>query len=282
MSERVTLLNGALTISAGVNRFDAPMRVDAALNPGLKIVVLLSGRMRIKIGDDLEHDICGPASIVIKNNRSAPRRQVYAPDIPVRYALVQMDESCSGEELGRAIDNLSARARHSGQAVEVMLLTCPAGRMQQSLAKQIIDCPFRGVERNLYLGGKALQLAALTVAQCVSEAEIFQAQQFSSRDIDRIRGARDILISDLRKPPSLGALAKRVGLNVRKLNLGFRHVFGSTVFSFLQEHRLETAYKLLAGGEMTVSEAAYRVGYGAAHFTTIFRKRFGMSPSELG
>lgn len=63
MSERVTLLNGALTVSAGVNRFDAPMRVDADLNPGLKIVVLLSGRMQIKIADDPEHDICGPASI---------------------------------------------------------------------------------------------------------------------------------------------------------------------------------------------------------------------------
>lgn len=282
MSERVTLLNGALTVSSGVNRFDAPMRVDAALNPGLKIVVLLSGRMQIKIADDPQHDICGPASIVIKNNQSTPRRQVYAPDIPVRYALVQMDDSCTGEELCGALDALSARAGVAAQPPDAMLLTCPAGRMQQSLARQIIDCPFQGAERGLYIGGKALQLAALTVAQCISEAEIFQAQQFSSRDIDRIRSARDILVAEMRKPPSLNALAQRVGLNVRKLTLGFRHVFGSTVFGFLQEHRLETAYKLLAAGEMSVSEAAYHVGYGAAHFTTIFRKRFGMSPSELG
>jgi len=32
---------------------------------------------------------------------------------------------------------------------------------------------------------------------------------------------------------------------------------------------------------MSVSEAAYHVGYGAAHFATIFRKRFGISPSSL-
>jgi AraC family transcriptional activator of pyochelin receptor len=85
----------------------------------------------------------------------------------------------------------------------------------------------------------------------------------------------------MQKPPSLEGLAQQVGLNVRKFSDGFRRVYGSTVFGFLQEYRLEQAYKLISSGEMSVSEAAYHVGYGAAHFATIFRKRFGISPSSL-
>lgn len=68
---------------------------------------------------------------------------------------------------------------------------------------------------------------------------------------------------------------------MRKLSAGFRQVYGASVFGFLQEYRLEQAYKLISTGEMSVSEAAFHVGYGAAHFATIFRKRFGVSPSSL-
>lgn len=280
MTERLTLLNGALKVSAGINNFSSPMQVDAVLKPGLKIVVLLSGRMTLKLGDEAAREICGPASIVIKSDGKTAREQVYSPDIPVRYALVQMDDEVAGLEICGALQKFSAN--RSDTSSSAVLLSCPAGRVQQSLAKQIIDCPYQGAERSLYIGGKALQLAAVTVAQCVSEAASADTQQFSSNDVDKIRHARELLIAAMREPPSLSKLAQSAGLNVRKLNLGFRHVFGSTVFEFLQEHRLETAYKLLAAGEISVSAAAYHVGYGAAHFTTIFRKRFGMSPSELG
>jgi AraC family transcriptional activator of pyochelin receptor len=280
VGERLTLLNGALVVSAGVNKFDAPMHVDTALRPGMKVVVLLSGRMQIRIGNDIAREICGPASVVIKSPHAIPRDQVYSPEIPVRYALVQMDDDLCGQELSAMLGMLRAKAGSSG-GDGAILLTSSADSMQQSLARQLMNCPFVGPERNLYLGGKALQLAALTVAQCVSEADAAQTRALSSRDVERIREARDVLIAAMREPPSLATLARRVGLNVRKLNTGFRQVFGTTVFGFLQEYRLETAYKLLAAGEMSVAEAAYHVGYRPTHFTTIFRKRFGVSPSQL-
>ena len=173
----------------------------------------------------------------------------------MRYALVQMDESCTGGARQRAEYVVRALA-HSGAVVGSNAAYLPRRPYAAVAGATDHRLSVSGAERSLYIGGKALQLAALTVAQCISETEIFQAQQFSSRDIDRIRGARDILIAEMREPPSLNVLAQRVGLNVRKLTLGFRHVFGATVFGFLQEHRLETAYKLLAAGEMSVSEAA--------------------------
>jgi AraC family transcriptional activator of pyochelin receptor len=85
----------------------------------------------------------------------------------------------------------------------------------------------------------------------------------------------------MRDPPHLSALAQYVGLNSQKLNRGFRHIFGSTVYSFLQDYRLEEAYRLLSTSEMSVSEVAYHVGYGPAHFATAFRERFGVSPSQM-
>ncbi len=73
MSERLSLLNGALIVSAGVNSFDTPVHVNAALKPGVKVVVLLSGRMHIKIGSAPMNEICGPACFVIRNTNETPR-----------------------------------------------------------------------------------------------------------------------------------------------------------------------------------------------------------------
>jgi len=236
--------------------------------------------MQIKIGSDTTSEICGPASFVIRNTGEASRDQVYSPGIPIRYALIQMDEGICGAELAAMLDSTRDTVEDAHKTSGVILLTSSASNMQQSLARQLMNCPFSGPERNLYLGGKALQLASLTMAQCVSDAAHLKGP-LSSRESEKIRQARDILIAEMRNPPSLTALARRVGLNVRKLNLGFRRIFGTTVFGFLQEYRLEVAYKLLASGEMSVSEAAFHVGYRATHFTTIFRQRFGISPSKI-
>ena len=279
-NEKLLLLSGAMIVSAGINRFDRPMRVNTALAAGVKTVVLLSGRLRIRVGESAEREVCGPAVLVIRSAAGAPRDQEYAADVPVRYVIVQMQEDVIGADLAAALDHALAQGGPA-QASDAWLATCPAGHALQALTAQIMNCPIRGAERTMYLGGKAMQLVALAISSCISQANSQDVQQLSSKEIDRIRHAREVLVTAMQKPPGLDALAQQVGLNVRALSAGFRRVYGSTVFGFLQEYRLEQAYKLIASGEMSVSEAAYHVGYGAAHFATIFRKRFGISPSSL-
>lgn len=279
-AERLDLLAGALVVSSGTRRFDKPKRVNATLPSGVKIVVLLSGRLQITVGSASRREICGPAALVIRTPHGASREQEFAADVPVRYVIVQMQEQLIGAEMALAMDtSLVADNRSADQHTQLM--SCPAGQTLQSLTTQIMNCPILGPERELYLGGKAMQLAALAIASCVTQASAAGATRLSARDIDRISRARELLIDAMRQPPGLDRLAALVGLNVRKLSSGFRHVYGTTVFGFLQEYRLEQAYKLIAAGDMSVSEAAYHVGYGAAHFATVFRKRFGISPSSL-
>jgi AraC family transcriptional activator of pyochelin receptor len=272
------MLSGAIIVATGINRFDNPKRVNAALPPGVKTVVLLSGRLRISIGGSREREICGPSVLLIRSTAETARDQVFAADVPVRYLIVQMDERLLGPNVAAALDrpNNNGHASVSG----AWLACCPAGRALQALVTQITNCPVRGPERDIFVCGKAMQLVALAISSCVTRSGSDNLL-LPAREIERIRRARDILVETMRTPPSLDALAQEVGLNVRKLSSGFRQVFGTSVFAFLQEYRLEQAYKLIASGELSVSEAAFHVGYGPAHFATIFRKRFGVSPSSL-
>jgi AraC family transcriptional activator of pyochelin receptor len=72
--EKLTLLFGALVVSAGVQRFDQPTRVNAALPASVKIVVLPSGRLRITVGNAGEREICGPVALVIRTPYGAGTR----------------------------------------------------------------------------------------------------------------------------------------------------------------------------------------------------------------
>ncbi|MBB5049587.1 AraC family transcriptional activator of pyochelin receptor [Rhodopseudomonas rhenobacensis] len=279
LNERVIMMSGGFVMAVGINRFDQPKRVNTALPAGIKTVVLLSGHLQISVGGGRGREVRGPIVLLIRSSADADRDQVFAAHVPIRYLIVQMNEGVLGAELTDALDRSFAAiggASHSG----AQLASCPANRALQVLVSQITNCPIRGPERELYLCGKAMQLVALAISSCTTQASDADGR-LAARDIERIRKARELLVASMRDAPSLDSLAQQVGLNVRKLSSGFRQVYGASVFGFLQEYRLEQAYKLISTDEMSVSEAAFHVGYGASHFTTIFRKRFGVSPSSL-
>lgn len=149
--------------------------------------------------------------------------------------------------------------------------------------EQIINCPYQGLTKHIYLEAKCLELIALKLEQLAkNEAGLRLVSPLKPEDIDRIYHARDILIGNLDNPPSLLALARQVGLNDCTLKKGFRQVFGTTAFGYLHERRMERAKILLLERQLSVNQVAQSVGYASRNaFVTAFRKRFGVSPSKL-
>jgi AraC-like DNA-binding protein len=89
-----------------------------------------------------------------------------------------------------------------------------------------------------------------------------------------------LLVARLSHPPSLIELARLAGINDCKLKSGFRQVFGTTVFGYLHDCRMERSRQLLEAGEMTVTEAARAVGFvSRGRFAAAFKRRFGVNPS---
>ena len=145
---------------------------------------------------------------------------------------------------------------------------------------QILDCPYRGPLKRLYLESKALELITHNLAQFVSsECGFKNSSKLRPADIERIHEARDVLIRNMQNPPSLIELARQVGLNDTKLKRGFRKVYGTSVFGYLRDYRFEHARHLLEERCMNVSEAAFAVGYSRLDcFISSFKARFGTTP----
>ncbi|WP_398471356.1 helix-turn-helix transcriptional regulator [Tardiphaga sp.] len=271
------LFAGDLIISSGINELGAKSSGAGPLKRGLKVVVVLSGREQIELEGHPLVEISGPQSCVILNEHDSNSVRWIAGDMPLHFVIIQVAYSLALDALG--ID-LAAVKRQREQAEKPLLHVAKGDQVLQSLASQIVTCPMRGTMRNMYLAGKSFELVAAALDPMLRQPER-EEQPFSAADLQRVHAAYDRLIADADEPPSLAELARDVGLSASKLTIGFRRAFGTTVFGVLQDHRLQEAHRMLASGEVTVSEAAYRVGYSPAHFTTIFRQRFGVSPSKL-
>lgn len=104
----------------------------------------------------------------------------------------------------------------------------------------------------------------------------------SRDDVRKLYLARSILESRMAEPPSLLALSRQVGLNDFKLKKGFKACFGTTVFGYLRQVRLDHAMRLLRNREHSVTETALSVGYSnISAFSQQFYRKYGVKPSEV-
>ncbi|HIK15926.1 MAG TPA: helix-turn-helix transcriptional regulator [Leptolyngbyaceae cyanobacterium M33_DOE_097] len=154
--------------------------------------------------------------------------------------------------------------------------------MQVAL-QQMLDCPYQGVIKQMYLESKSVEVLALWLDQVHADDALSQpSPTLAVVDIDRIHQAREILLNQLDHPPSLLTLARQVGLNDCTLKRGFKQVFGITVFGYLHQCRMEQARSLLLENQHSVTAIAQTVGYtNLSAFSSAFRKRYGVSPRAM-
>ena len=140
----------------------------------------------------------------------------------------------------------------------------------------MFETPYTGAARSLYLESCALGLLAAlidaTMRQCSSQRELAENRLMAD--------ARAWLDHHLDSPPSILELARIVGSNEFKLKRGFKARFGTTIFGYVRQRRMERAAAHLRAG-LSVARAAESVGYTCPRsFADAFRRHFGLLPSE--
>ena len=133
----------------------------------------------------------------------------------------------------------------------------------------------------LYLRGKVFELMSLYFSKD-KEMDIEHCPFLADdNNIKKIKKAKEIIISRMIEPPTLVQLAKEVDISLKKLKQGFKQVYGTSVFSFLIDYKMQVSKRLLSSGEYNVNEVALKVGYSTAtHFINAFKKKFGTTPKK--
>jgi AraC family transcriptional activator of pyochelin receptor len=161
----------------------------------------------------------------------------------------------------------------------------PCPTVMNALAWQMHACSLRGAARRCFLTAKALECVAHALQEstdaCPLRSLARGVETWSSRDLERFYEARAILHAEIANPPPITELARRVGVNARKLSAGFRDLFGQPVYAYIKGRRLDEAKRMLETGEQSIGFVARAFGYQQRHFATEFRRRFGVPPTAL-
>lgn len=101
---------------------------------------------------------------------------------------------------------------------------------------------------------------------------------------DKLMGRIMTVINDNLDNPELNVemLSTEVGLSRAQLHRKMKELTGISTGEFIRNIRLKKAAELLAEKKINVSQIAYIVGFSSqTHFSTAFRKFYGISPTEF-
>jgi AraC-like DNA-binding protein len=181
-----------------------------------------------------------------------------------------------GGEVPHALSPLIAPQVNTSRIVPMR-----GSRLMRNLAASLFAPGLNGPLRALMMEGAVIQMLAVQAASVSNRPVSRASRTLSARERKAVHAAREQLLADMRRPPTLGELAWAAGLTEKRLNAGFRALFGATVFEVLRNERLDHARLALEDGRLALKAIAERVGYNhATNFINAFTARYGAPPRK--
>jgi AraC-like DNA-binding protein len=153
---------------------------------------------------------------------------------------------------------------------------------QQQALKNIFNCPLEGKLGYMMIETSIIQIILIQMHSLFYKEEAFKQPVASRRDVETIQELKEYLTNTFLEDHCLQRLARQFGTNTNKLMSLFKKVFGRSIFEFITELRMDHAMELLRDRGLLVTEVARTVGYkNPNHFSSAFKRRYGVNPSGL-
>lgn len=144
---------------------------------------------------------------------------------------------------------------------------------------QIYNCRLPVKSRILFYESKIMEVLSLIMSHEEAEQEHVQLTSISPYELQKIKEIPLILWNLPFEQPNLLVLANRLSINPKKLEKGFKLVYGDTIFSYCRRLFLKHAASLLLETDMAINEIAYVIGYSTpSNFCVAFKKQYGFTP----
>ncbi|MEP6512719.1 MAG: AraC family transcriptional regulator [Parafilimonas sp.] len=160
----------------------------------------------------------------------------------------------------------------------------PVCSRKRSVLNALVNHSYSGAMENIFINSKVHELLLHSVECLVDENEEGFTCRFLADEAgrERIYKARDILLQHIGEPITIKELSRKVAINECYLKKGFKEIFGTTIFDFYQQQRMEHAKYLLYQKSLSVTDVSALLGYSfISHFSAAFKKHTGLKPCEL-
>lgn len=160
----------------------------------------------------------------------------------------------------------------------------PVCNRKRTVLDSLLTHSYSGSLENIFANAKIHELLLYSLECLVDEKEEGFSCKFLANELDRekILKAREVLLQHIGDPITIKELSRKVAINECYLKKGFKEIFGTTIFDFYQQQRMEHAKYLLYEKGLSVTDVSAILGYSSiSHFSTAFKKHTGLKPCEL-
>ena len=160
----------------------------------------------------------------------------------------------------------------------------PVRKKTRDVLQSMINHTYTDTLENIFINAQSqiLLLYSMDMVSGTSDSGFECKFLANEADREKIALAREILLEHICNPLTIKALSRKAAINECYLKKGFKEMYGTTIFDFFQNQRMEHAKYLLYEKNMTVTEVADLLEYSSiSHFSTAFKKHTGLKPCEL-
>ncbi len=106
--------------------------------------------------------------------------------------------------------------------------------------------------------------------------------KLTADDILKLKKVEAILDSPGKYPPNITSLAKKALMTKVRLSNAFKQVYGTSIYNYFQNQRMQKAHELLGTGNFSVKDVSEKLGYtNLSNFVLAFTKQFDVLPKSL-
>ncbi len=206
---------------------------------------------------------------------------VYEPGKHLRWITIVIEADRFRDALGIDPSELSPELQgFFAGTTDLAARHIPVSHPSVALAAHdVLECPFEGTARTAFLRAKAIELSCHVLSAMSDPGNATLGERLSALDLRKLERALQVVRATPQHPIRVDHLAAQVGLSRRRLQQGFRHLYGDTVCNVRDKFRMELAFDLVVDSTMSMIEIAMESGYEhPASFTRAFKASFAASP----
>lgn len=283
-------LDRGLTIGLCDYRLDRPFEGSYSdQNTTLGFNLLVSGSFDLDSPDMKTNEPVRSGELYLRRGPLENVHHIQPKGCAIRGLSIEMPSAMIDAWLDEASGSIARplekmiRCKHASNCASrscLAPLSCPPNSLSAitQAAVRLLAMPRDTICAKLQFESVVLDMLAKILSLDHSRNEARSKRRLQQRAA--VDEAVDILQAEWSAPPTISALARRVGTNECYLKSEFRQRTGLSIGSFVRKLRMEKALELIESGKCNILQTAQSVGYNnPSHFSTAFKRFHGRLPS---
>lgn len=231
-------------------------------------------------------DVLQNQNMIVKESPNAGVEVIFPAHTKLEIVLISVDMELLSTVNSRDAKRISSQLQsifesvHDGQTFRYLGNIDTATK---KYASRVCNNYKTDLVGSLRTGGAILNMLASQIQSYSHDVgEVDPEPGLRKVELARITTIGAYFLKNLDQKFTISDLSSTFGISPKKLQIGIKFLYGTSVGHYLTNLRMGEAKNLIVTTDLNCSEVSHRVGISSmSYFSKLFKQRYGISPSRL-